>query len=252
MKRGLFFPYVVPLRFRGPRSVRFPSAPPSHPSAPSVCLPPPHAFRRCIAPPRASRSSVDPSAPTPTPCPSSPPDSRLRRRSARGAPPLQMAGSRPQRAPPRWRRWRRTPTREPTLPGALQPPRGHPTSSSPRTMCRRRCVRCSSFPAPNPIHERRPRPSRRLPCRVSSPINYAQSITLLEQMRLHMATDTGKDLTKKVGLVYQLNIAPKVSHPSSPSPSSSPSQISRESLLFYLTILRETPAISTSEKDQDA
>jgi len=64
-------------------------------------------------------------------------------------------------------------------------------------------------------------------------------------MRLHMATDTGKDLTKKVGLVYQLNIAPKVSHPSSPSPSSSPSQISRESLLFYLTILRETPTRST-------
>ncbi|CAD6332633.1 unnamed protein product [Miscanthus lutarioriparius] len=28
-------------------------------------------------------------------------------------------------------------------------------------------------------------------------------------MRLHMATDTGKDLIKKVGLVYQLNIAPK-------------------------------------------
>lgn len=33
---------------------------------------------------------------------------------------------------------------------------------------------------------------------------------LLEQMRLHMETDAGKELTKKIGLVYQLNIAPKV------------------------------------------
>ncbi|KAF8660843.1 hypothetical protein HU200_057433 [Digitaria exilis] len=29
-------------------------------------------------------------------------------------------------------------------------------------------------------------------------------------MRLHLATDAGKEITKKVGLVYQLNIAPKV------------------------------------------
>lgn len=36
-----------------------------------------------------------------------------------------------------------------------------------------------------------------------------KSAQLLEQMRLHLATDAGKDLTKKVGLVYQLNIAPK-------------------------------------------
>ncbi|XP_034589026.1 sterol carrier protein 2 [Setaria viridis] len=36
-----------------------------------------------------------------------------------------------------------------------------------------------------------------------------KSAQLLEQMRLHMATDAGKELTKKVGLVYQLNIAPK-------------------------------------------
>lgn len=37
-----------------------------------------------------------------------------------------------------------------------------------------------------------------------------KSAALLEQMRLHMATDAGKELTKKIGLVYQLNIAPKV------------------------------------------
>ncbi|MQL90676.1 hypothetical protein Taro_023269 [Colocasia esculenta] len=36
-----------------------------------------------------------------------------------------------------------------------------------------------------------------------------KSAALLEQMRLHMATDAGKELIKKVGLVYQLNIAPK-------------------------------------------
>ena len=43
-----------------------------------------------------------------------------------------------------------------------------------------------------------------------------KSAQLLDQMRLHMATDAGKELTKKVGLVYQLNIAPKVSIPSPP------------------------------------
>lgn len=37
-----------------------------------------------------------------------------------------------------------------------------------------------------------------------------KSAQLLEQMRLHMATDAGKDIAKKVGLVYQFNIAPKV------------------------------------------
>uniref|UniRef100_A0A1D1YP44 Peroxisomal multifunctional enzyme A n=1 Tax=Anthurium amnicola TaxID=1678845 RepID=A0A1D1YP44_9ARAE len=36
-----------------------------------------------------------------------------------------------------------------------------------------------------------------------------KAAALLEQMRLHMATDTGKALTKKIGLVYQINIAPK-------------------------------------------
>ncbi|GFP91731.1 peroxisomal multifunctional enzyme type 2 [Phtheirospermum japonicum] len=29
------------------------------------------------------------------------------------------------------------------------------------------------------------------------------------QMKLHLSTDAGKELTKKVGLVYQINIAPK-------------------------------------------
>uniref|UniRef100_A0A0E0L981 SCP2 domain-containing protein n=1 Tax=Oryza punctata TaxID=4537 RepID=A0A0E0L981_ORYPU len=36
-----------------------------------------------------------------------------------------------------------------------------------------------------------------------------KSAQLLEQMRLHMATDAGKETAKKVGLVYQFNIAPK-------------------------------------------
>ncbi|EER88058.1 hypothetical protein BDA96_10G099300 [Sorghum bicolor] len=36
-----------------------------------------------------------------------------------------------------------------------------------------------------------------------------KSAQLLELMRQHLATDAGKELTKKVGLVYQLNIAPK-------------------------------------------
>lgn len=41
----------------------------------------------------------------------------------------------------------------------------------------------------------------------SSPLKAA---ALMEQMKLHLATDAGKDLLKKIGLVYQLNIAPKV------------------------------------------
>ncbi|XP_078444797.1 sterol carrier protein 2 [Wolffia australiana] len=36
-----------------------------------------------------------------------------------------------------------------------------------------------------------------------------KSAGLLEQMRLHMETDAGKETAKKVGHVYQLNIAPK-------------------------------------------
>ena len=37
-----------------------------------------------------------------------------------------------------------------------------------------------------------------------------KSDAVLEQMKLHLATDAGKQLTKKIGLVYQINIAPKV------------------------------------------
>ncbi|KAF7139081.1 hypothetical protein RHSIM_Rhsim07G0228400 [Rhododendron simsii] len=36
-----------------------------------------------------------------------------------------------------------------------------------------------------------------------------KSDALLEQMKLHLSTDAGKEITKKVGLVYQINIAPK-------------------------------------------
>ncbi|RWR90082.1 hydroxysteroid dehydrogenase-like protein 2 [Cinnamomum micranthum f. kanehirae] len=36
-----------------------------------------------------------------------------------------------------------------------------------------------------------------------------KSAALLEQMKLHLASGAGKDLSKKIGLVYQLNIAPK-------------------------------------------
>ena len=36
-----------------------------------------------------------------------------------------------------------------------------------------------------------------------------KSAKLLQLMRLHVATDAGKELTKKVALVYQLNISPK-------------------------------------------
>ncbi|KAF8377539.1 hypothetical protein HHK36_030921 [Tetracentron sinense] len=36
-----------------------------------------------------------------------------------------------------------------------------------------------------------------------------KSAALLDQMKLHLATDVGKELTKKINLVYQFNIAPK-------------------------------------------
>uniref|UniRef100_A0A5B7CC17 Putative non-specific lipid-transfer protein-like n=1 Tax=Davidia involucrata TaxID=16924 RepID=A0A5B7CC17_DAVIN len=36
-----------------------------------------------------------------------------------------------------------------------------------------------------------------------------KSDAIMEQMKLHLATDTGKELTKKINLVYQINIAPK-------------------------------------------
>ncbi|KAK1395602.1 non-specific lipid-transfer protein-like 1 [Heracleum sosnowskyi] len=44
------------------------------------------------------------------------------------------------------------------------------------------------------------------PATTSSPLKAA---ALMEQMKLHLATDAGKELLKKIGLVYQLNIAPK-------------------------------------------
>lgn len=36
-----------------------------------------------------------------------------------------------------------------------------------------------------------------------------KSDALMEQMKLHLSTDAGKELTKKINLVYQINIAPK-------------------------------------------
>ncbi|KAL2537996.1 sterol carrier protein 2 [Forsythia ovata] len=36
-----------------------------------------------------------------------------------------------------------------------------------------------------------------------------KSEALMEQMKLHIATDAGKKIVKKIGLVYQINIAPK-------------------------------------------
>ncbi|KAD4385240.1 hypothetical protein E3N88_25408 [Mikania micrantha] len=36
-----------------------------------------------------------------------------------------------------------------------------------------------------------------------------KSAALMDQMRIHFTTDAGKALTKKIGLVYQINLAPK-------------------------------------------
>lgn len=36
-----------------------------------------------------------------------------------------------------------------------------------------------------------------------------KSDALLDQMKQHLTTDAGKQLVKKIGLVYQINIAPK-------------------------------------------
>ncbi|KAL4583574.1 hypothetical protein LXL04_008152 [Taraxacum kok-saghyz] len=36
-----------------------------------------------------------------------------------------------------------------------------------------------------------------------------KSTALMEQMKAHLSTDAGKAITKKIGLVYQINIAPK-------------------------------------------
>lgn len=38
-----------------------------------------------------------------------------------------------------------------------------------------------------------------------------KSAALMEQMKAHLSTDAGKDIVKKLNLVFQLNIAPKVS-----------------------------------------
>ncbi|KAL5714164.1 sterol carrier protein 2 [Ranunculus cassubicifolius] len=36
-----------------------------------------------------------------------------------------------------------------------------------------------------------------------------KSAALLDQMKIHLSTGAGKELTKKINLVYQFNIAPK-------------------------------------------
>ncbi|KAI3761164.1 hypothetical protein L1987_51573 [Smallanthus sonchifolius] len=36
-----------------------------------------------------------------------------------------------------------------------------------------------------------------------------KSAALMDQMKAHLSTDAGKAVTKKIGLVYQINIAPK-------------------------------------------
>ncbi|XP_028054038.1 uncharacterized protein LOC114258294 isoform X2 [Camellia sinensis] len=50
-------------------------------------------------------------------------------------------------------------------------------------------------------------------CMISKAAKMAKSSELkselLEQMKLHLSSDAGKHLTKKIGLVYQFNIAPK-------------------------------------------
>lgn len=38
-----------------------------------------------------------------------------------------------------------------------------------------------------------------------------KSAALMEQMKAHLSTDAGKDIVKKLNLIFQLNIAPKVS-----------------------------------------
>ncbi|KVI06652.1 hypothetical protein Ccrd_014997 [Cynara cardunculus var. scolymus] len=37
-----------------------------------------------------------------------------------------------------------------------------------------------------------------------------KSAALMDQMKAHFSTDAGKALTNKIGLVYQINIAPKL------------------------------------------
>ncbi|KAF5444949.1 hypothetical protein F2P56_034040 [Juglans regia] len=44
---------------------------------------------------------------------------------------------------------------------------------------------------------------------VESSSKQLKSDALMDQMKLHLASDAGKELTKKINLVYQINIAPK-------------------------------------------
>lgn len=37
-----------------------------------------------------------------------------------------------------------------------------------------------------------------------------KSDAIMDMMKEHLSSDAGKDLTEKIGLVYQINIAPKV------------------------------------------
>ncbi|KAM7517067.1 hypothetical protein LguiA_006650 [Lonicera macranthoides] len=43
----------------------------------------------------------------------------------------------------------------------------------------------------------------------SSTSTTPKSAALMEQMKVHLSTEAGKELVKKIGLVYQINIAPK-------------------------------------------
>ncbi|VVA92748.1 unnamed protein product [Arabis nemorensis] len=39
--------------------------------------------------------------------------------------------------------------------------------------------------------------------------NEVKSDAIMDLMKQHLSTDAGNELTKKIGLVYQINIAPK-------------------------------------------
>ncbi|ESQ44789.1 hypothetical protein EUTSA_v10003291mg [Eutrema salsugineum] len=39
--------------------------------------------------------------------------------------------------------------------------------------------------------------------------NPLKSDAIMDMMKEHLSTDAGKELTKKIGLVYQINVAPK-------------------------------------------
>ena len=52
-----------------------------------------------------------------------------------------------------------------------------------------------------------------------------KSDAIMDLMKQHLSTDAGKELTEKIGLVYQINVAPKVPH------------IPRLDLCFFLNFL---------------